>query len=165
MFRDTLLNSAPNRRTIAVLLQVSLVPTESLLVEILLRRLEAQRLCEILPQDLQQQEQYTIKSCDLAIDFLMASLNKAERFYIAARIEPSLNDCGPQSPLDITRLRARIANMDDCVLLRFGVVSHYLYAAESTLGETPTAAYALQLREARHEWKRRKHGTVIENSF
>jgi len=141
------------------------MPTESLLVEILLRRLETQHLCEVLPEDLQQREQYIIKSCDLAIAFLMSSLDKAERFYIAASIEPSLTDCGLQSPLDIIRLRDSIANMDDCVLLRFGVVSHYLLAAESSLGETPTAAYALQLREARHEWKRRKLGTVIEDSF
>jgi hypothetical protein len=141
------------------------VPTESLLVEILLNRLEAQRLCEILPEHLQQQEQYTIKACDLAVDFLMASLDKTRRFYIASKIEPSLKDCGPQTPLDIKRLRKRIAKMDDSVLLRFGVVSHYLYAAECTLGEPPTAAYALQLREARHEWKRRKLGTVIEDSF
>jgi hypothetical protein len=154
-----------NRRTTAVLLQVSPVPTESLLVEILLRRLEAQRLCEILPEDLQRQEQYTIKSCDLAIDFLMASLDKAQRFYIASKIEPSIDACASQSPRDLKCLRASIAKMDDSVLLRFGIVSHYLYAAESTLGEPPTPAYALQLREARHEWKRRKHGTVIEDSF
>jgi hypothetical protein len=141
------------------------VPTESLLVEILLHRLEAQRLCEILPLDLQQQQQCTIKACDLAVDFLMSSLDKARRFYIASKIEPSLNCCSCQSPLDVKGLRARIAKMDDSALLRFGVVSHYLYAAESALGEVPTAAYALQLREARHEWKRRKQGTVIEHSF
>ena len=125
------------------------MPTESLLVEVLLYRPEAQRLCEILPPQLQQREQYIIKACDLAVDFLMASLDKAQRFYIASKIEPSLN-YGSRSPLDVKGLRKR-ANMDDSVLLRF-VVSHHLFAAESTLGETPTAAYSLQLREAWHEW-------------
>lgn len=141
------------------------MPTESLLVEILLKRLEAQHLCEILPKDLQREEQCTIKACDLAVDFLMASLDKARRFHLASQIEPSLNCCSCQSPLDVKHLRARIAKMDDSVLLRFGLVSNYLCAAECALGETPTQAYALQLREARHEWHRRKRGTVIDHSF
>jgi hypothetical protein len=141
------------------------MPTETLLVEILIQRLETQRLCQILPPDLQEKEQYIINACDLAVDFLMASLEKTRRFHVGSLVVPSLNCCSCQSPLDIHHLRARLAEMDDCVLLRFGLVSRYLCAAENTLRETPTEAYALQLREARHEWKRRKLGSVIENSF
>ena len=72
---------------------------------------------------------------------------------------------GLEYPTDIEQIRTRVRKMDDYALLRYGTSAKYMCSREANQGRPPREAFVLQLREARAEWKRRKSGTVIADSF
>jgi len=45
--------------------------------------------------------------------------------------------------------------MTDAELLRFGKGNRYMCSPYANLGKPPLAAFVIQLREAREEWRRR----------
>ena len=65
----------------------------------------------------------------------------------------------------VDELRARLSDMNDSELLRYGTGAKYACSREGDQGETPLEAYVVQLQEARTEWNRRKYGKVIADSF
>jgi hypothetical protein len=72
---------------------------------------------------------------------------------------------GVEVPLKIEEVRSRIRKMDDPALLRYGIAAKYMCSPQANHGQPPRDAFVVQLREAREEWKRRKSGTVIADSF
>ena len=57
--------------------------------------------------------------------------------------------------VDIESLRERVRKMTDAELLRFGKGNRYMCSPYANLGKPPLAAFVIQLREAREEWRRR----------
>jgi hypothetical protein len=62
-------------------------------------------------------------------------------------------------------LRARLGQMDDPELLRYGLIAKLSCTVESNDAAPPLETHVVQLREARLEWDRRKRGTVVADSF
>jgi hypothetical protein len=62
-------------------------------------------------------------------------------------------------------LRARLRQMDDPELLRYGLIAKLSCTVESNDAAPPLETHMVQLREARAEWDRRKRDTVIADSF
>jgi hypothetical protein len=58
-----------------------------------------------------------------------------------------------QAEIDLEQLRARLRKMSDTELIRFGKAARFLCRPGK---EPPREAFAVQLREARAEWRRRK---------
>ena len=74
---------------------------------------------------------------------------------IASKGRCAVNTSGSfGSPLNLDELRARLARMTDTELLEFGTAVRHMLSRQAHKG-TPLEAYAVQLREARDEWKRR----------
>ena len=59
------------------------------------------------------------------------------------------------SDLDLDSVRARLAQMDDTALVRFGQAAAYMCSPRANLGKPPLASFVAQLQEARKEWRRR----------
>src|SRR5215472_11915045 len=60
--------------------------------------------------------------------------------------------------IDLARLRERLRQMNDTTLLRWGQSAAYMASPASTWGDPPWECFAIQLREARTEWRRRHAG-------
>jgi hypothetical protein len=59
--------------------------------------------------------------------------------------------------------RARLLAMDDAMLARWGASAAYMCKPEANLGAQPRQVFAVQLREARAEWRRRHpKGSPVE---
>jgi hypothetical protein len=69
---------------------------------------------------------------------------------------------------DIEKLRERLRKMSDKELREFGEAAKYMVSPRANMGKPPLLAFALQLEEARAEWRRRQAfrqtGTSFENS-
>jgi hypothetical protein len=83
---------------------------------------------------------------------------------LPARIK-SVPDTNEDVDIFVDELRARLANMSDAELLRYGSVARYACSREGNDGASPLEANLMQLEEARSEWNRRKRGTVLADSF
>lgn len=59
-------------------------------------------------------------------------------------------------PVDVPRLRARLAKMTDAKLLEFGRAAAFMCSPRASFGEPPRQQFVVQLEEARAEWQRRK---------
>jgi hypothetical protein len=77
----------------------------------------------------------------------------------------SLPELGEDPGSYADELRARLRQMEDSELLRYGLRAKYACSLESNDGAAPLETYVVQLQEARLEWGRRKRGTVIADSF
>jgi hypothetical protein len=62
--------------------------------------------------------------------------------------------------IDLEQLRQRLAKMSDTQLRKFGEAGRYLCSPEANLGKPPREAFAVQLREAHAESKRRHPKTL-----
>lgn len=67
--------------------------------------------------------------------------------------------------LELEGLRERLSEMADGELLRFGWVTKNACSGGGTPGERERESWALQLREAREEWNRRKTRLPLRGSF
>jgi hypothetical protein len=67
--------------------------------------------------------------------------------------------------LDIECLRARLRAIPDSQLLQVGQAARMLCSTETSLGEPPLEIYAVQLREAREEWRRRHPKLPLRDAF
>jgi uncharacterized protein YjiS (DUF1127 family) len=56
---------------------------------------------------------------------------------------------------DLEMLRRRLERMDDDQLKRFGRAAAYMSSPEAYFGGKPRPEFAVQLGEARSEWRRR----------
>jgi uncharacterized protein YjiS (DUF1127 family) len=56
---------------------------------------------------------------------------------------------------DLEQLRARLSQMSDDALRRFGASARYMCSPEANLGKPPRMAFSVQLAEAVAEWRRR----------
>jgi hypothetical protein len=61
------------------------------------------------------------------------------------------------APPDIDELRVRLQKMPDLELRRFGEAAAYMCTPKANLGHLPLETYAVQLIEARLEWRRRQN--------
>jgi hypothetical protein len=57
--------------------------------------------------------------------------------------------------IDIDELRHRLAKLSDAKLRQFGDDSRFMCSKGANLGKPPRDVFVVQLREARHEWRRR----------
>jgi hypothetical protein len=62
-------------------------------------------------------------------------------------------------------LRARLAAMDECELLRFGIAARYRYTHSANQSTPPRKFFSLQLEAAQNEWRRRRPGLPLRDSF
>ena len=60
-----------------------------------------------------------------------------------------------QEIFNVEELRAQLRKMDDAKLCEFGEAARYLSTARANLGKPPLPFYAVQLKEATAEWRRR----------
>ena len=60
-----------------------------------------------------------------------------------------------QAVFNVEELRARLRKMDDVKLCEFGQAARHLTTARANLGKPPLRVYALRLKEATAEWRRR----------
>jgi hypothetical protein len=68
----------------------------------------------------------------------------------------SVSFSGNENEVDLESLRARLRNMSDAELQRFGRASQYMCSPEANLGKPPRKPFVVQLEEAKVEWERRK---------
>jgi hypothetical protein len=61
--------------------------------------------------------------------------------------------------LDIKALRTRLRKMSDEELRKFGKAARDMASPTANMGKPPLPDFALQLEEARAEWRRRHKGT------
>lgn len=61
-------------------------------------------------------------------------------------------------------VRARLQEMSDAQLKRFGAAAAYMCTPEANLGKPPREDFLIQLREARAEWSRRKASQAAAGS-
>ena len=61
--------------------------------------------------------------------------------------------------LDIKALRTRLRKMSDEELRKFGKAARDMVSPTANMGKPPLPGFALQLEEARAEWRRRHKGT------
>lgn len=78
---------------------------------------------------------------------------------------PSENDGVVEYPVNLSRLSARLSQMTDEKLFRFGMSNRHMCSLEANVGNAPLDAHVVQLREARAEWKRRNLNSAIADSF
>jgi hypothetical protein len=62
-------------------------------------------------------------------------------------------------------LRARLAAMNECELLRFGIAAKYGYTHRANQRRQPRKFLSLQLEAAQNEWRRRRPGLPLRDSF
>ena len=55
----------------------------------------------------------------------------------------------------VEALRSRLRKMNDAELLRFGQDAKFMCSPIANMGKAPREEFAIQLREARAEWRRR----------
>jgi hypothetical protein len=60
-----------------------------------------------------------------------------------------------QAVFNVDGLREQLRKMDDVRLCQFGEAARYKATRRASLGKSPLQVYALQLREATAEWRRR----------
>ena len=58
--------------------------------------------------------------------------------------------------LDVDTLRTRLRKMSDEQLLEYGKAARYMVSPTANMGKPPLPTFALQLEEARAEWRRRQ---------
>jgi hypothetical protein len=68
-------------------------------------------------------------------------------------------------PVNLGLLGLRLGKMSNEKLFRFGMSNRHMCSPEANCGDAPSDVYAVQLREARAEWKRRNGNADIEESF
>jgi hypothetical protein len=71
----------------------------------------------------------------------------------------------PAVEFHIERLRARLRAIPDSQLLQVGQAAKMLCSTETNLGEPSLEIYAVQLREAREEWRRRHPKLPLRDAF
>jgi hypothetical protein len=64
------------------------------------------------------------------------------------------------SVVDLEELRARLRKMSDKELRAFGTAAQNMCSLKGSLGKPQQEESAIQLKEARAEWKRRKSKSV-----
>jgi hypothetical protein len=79
--------------------------------------------------------------------FCLAALLPADKI-------PSMHST-VQSVFDVDELRAHLRKMDDLKLSAFGEAARFMTTRRASLGKPPLPIYALQLKEATAEWRRR----------
>ena len=67
--------------------------------------------------------------------------------------------------IDLEGLRARLHEMTDTELLRFGLAAKSMCSPDSYFGQSPRQAFVIQLEEARKEWKRRNPDLPLKDSI
>ena len=60
------------------------------------------------------------------------------------------------TPFNVDELRERLRKMSDAELRTFGQATQHMVSSKANLGQPPPEVFAIQLDEARIEWKRRK---------
>ncbi len=60
------------------------------------------------------------------------------------------------TPFNVDELRERLRKMSDAELRTFGQAAQHMVSPKEDLGQPPPEMFAIQLDEARKEWKRRK---------
>ena len=70
-----------------------------------------------------------------------------------------------QSPIDVEQLRARLREMSDKELMRFGRAAVSMCSPRANVGKTPREVFVQQLEEARAEVKRRKAAKESKRDF
>jgi hypothetical protein len=60
-----------------------------------------------------------------------------------------------QTMFNVDELRAQLRKMDDVTLCEFGETARYMTTRRASLGKPPLPVYAIQLKEATSEWRRR----------
>ena len=60
------------------------------------------------------------------------------------------------TPFNVDELRERLQKMSDVELRKFGQATQHMVSPKETPGQPPQEVFAIQLDEARKEWKRRK---------
>ena len=65
------------------------------------------------------------------------------------------------SPLDVEEFRARLRKMSDSELLKTGKAAKFMCSPVAYFGKAPRETFAIQLRECRVEFKRRKAAKLI----
>jgi hypothetical protein len=56
---------------------------------------------------------------------------------------------------NVDELRAQLRKMDDVKLCEFGESARFMTTRRASLGKPPLPVYAIQLKEATAEWRRR----------
>jgi hypothetical protein len=56
---------------------------------------------------------------------------------------------------NVDELRAQLRKMDDVKLCEFGEAARFMTTRRASLGKPPLPVYAVQLKEATAEWRRR----------
>jgi hypothetical protein len=69
-----------------------------------------------------------------------------------------LSHLSVRQPIDVEELRQRLAKMSDAALQGFGAASKFMCSPQANLGKPPRDVFAIQLKEARKEWRRRHPG-------
>ncbi len=60
------------------------------------------------------------------------------------------------TPFKVDELRERLQKMSDVELRKFGQATQHMVSPKANPGQPPQEVFAIQLDEARKEWKRRK---------
>ena len=60
------------------------------------------------------------------------------------------------TPFNVDELRERLEKMSDVELRKFGQAAQHMVSPKANPGQPPQEVFAIQLDEARKEWKRRK---------
>jgi hypothetical protein len=61
------------------------------------------------------------------------------------------------APIDLDEFHARLREMTDAELFRYGKAARYMCSPTAYFGDAPRETFVIQLRECRAEWKRRKN--------
>jgi len=137
--------------------------TETLIVYLLIVRSETSLLVDALPRGHTRRTLHAkARAAELFLHLLQPVAKLLRR---PAAISPlPLEGCG-LGAADLRQLRLRLGKMDNCELLRFGQAARYRGISPQGHSAPPADDCLLQLREARAEWKRRKHTFVLDDSF
>jgi hypothetical protein len=90
------------------------------------------------------------------IDYLHRRFAELNRSYLESPPkERATGQAKSEAPIDVGRIRAEVAGMDDRSLFRYGSVLKYICVVEARLLDLPLEASEALLQEVRAEWRRR----------
>ncbi|MGA2812444.1 MAG: hypothetical protein ABSG16_13660 [Candidatus Acidiferrum sp.] len=99
---------------------------------------------------------------EAVIDSLRERFAELNRSYLEA---DATNRAKSKCPIDVRRIRAELADMDDRALLRYGTILKYICVVEAKLLDLPLDESEAIFQEVREEWCRRFRDSAIAESL